>query len=118
MQNGLFNLMNPTAHVLIEILFIQGQPFFLKMLEKLLNIFLNLFFYLKVQSFRSIMENNFIQIVASTGHAVTYTIGPNFKHIIDCHCSNGFTNFVIQSVNYLWLVGETLIFDGTPQIVV
>ena len=30
------------------------------------------------------MENNFIQMAASTGHAVAYTIGPIFKHIIDC----------------------------------
>ena len=30
------------------------------------------------------MENNFIQMVASAGHAVAYTIGPIFKHITDC----------------------------------
>ena len=30
------------------------------------------------------MENNFIQIAASAGHAVAYKIGPIFKHIIDC----------------------------------
>ena len=30
------------------------------------------------------MENNFIQMAASVGHAVAYTIGTNFKHIIDC----------------------------------
>ena len=59
--------------------------FFWKMLKKiLLNIFLNFFFYLKVQSFRLIMENNFIQMAASAGHGVDYTIGPIFKHIIDC----------------------------------
>ena len=29
------------------------------------------------------MENNFIQMVTSAGHAVAYTIGPIFKHIID-----------------------------------
>ena len=44
--------------------------------KKLLNIFSNFFFYLKVQSFRLIMENNFIQM--------PYTIGWIFKHIIDC----------------------------------
>ena len=33
------------------------------------------------------MENNFIQMAASTGHAVAYTIGPIFKHIIDCVAS-------------------------------
>ena len=30
------------------------------------------------------MENNFIQMAASAGHAVAYTIGPISKHIIDC----------------------------------
>ena len=59
------------------------------------------------------MENNFIQI--------NMTIGPIFKHIIDClqmYFTNGFTNIVPENVNYLWLVGVTLIFDGTPYIVV
>ena len=54
------------------------------MLKKLLNIFSNFFSYLKVQSFRLIMENNFIQMGSSAAHAVAYTIGPIFKHIIDC----------------------------------
>ena len=30
------------------------------------------------------MENNFIQMDASAVHAVAYTIGSIFKHIIDC----------------------------------
>ena len=30
------------------------------------------------------MENNCIQMAASNGHAVAYTIVPIFKHIIDC----------------------------------
>ena len=30
------------------------------------------------------MENNFFQMAASAGHAVAYTIGSIFKHIIDC----------------------------------
>ena len=30
------------------------------------------------------MENNFIQMAASAGQAVAYTIDPIFKHIIDC----------------------------------
>ena len=30
------------------------------------------------------MENNFIQMVASAGHAIAHTKGPIFKHIIDC----------------------------------
>ena len=56
------------------------------------------FFYLKVQSFRLIMENNFIQMAASAGHAVAYTIGLIFKHIIDCvqlYFTSGCTNIVL-----------------------
>ena len=30
------------------------------------------------------MEDNFIQMGALGGHAVAYTIGPIFKHIINC----------------------------------
>ena len=44
----------------------------------------NLFFYLKVQSFWLIKENYFIQMATSAGHAVAYTIGPIFTHIIEC----------------------------------
>ena len=49
-----------------------------------LNILSNSFFYLKVQSFRLIKENNFIQMAPSAGHAVAYMIDAIFKHIIDC----------------------------------
>ena len=80
-------------------------------------MFSNFFFYLKVQSFRLIMENNFIQMAALAGNAVAYTIGPIFKHFIDCvqlYFNNGFTNIGLLSVNCLCLVGVTLIFDGTP----
>ena len=43
------------------------------------------------------MENNFIQMATSAGHAVAYTIGPIFKHINDCVqlFTNGFTNTVL-----------------------
>ena len=44
------------------------------------------------------MENNFIQMVASAGHTVAYTIGPIFKQIIDCvqlYFTNGFMNIVL-----------------------
>ena len=44
----------------------------------------NIFIYLKVQSFRLIMENNFIQMAVSARQAAAYTIGPIFKHIIVC----------------------------------
>ena len=51
------------------------------------------------------------------GWPVVYTI---FRHIIDCvqlYFTNGFTNIVLYSINYLWFVGLILIFDGTPQII-
>ena len=44
------------------------------------------------------MENNFIEMAVSAGHAIACTIGPIFKHIIDCvllYFTNGFTNIVI-----------------------
>ena len=44
------------------------------------------------------MENNFIQMPASAGHAVAYTIGSIFKHIIDCvqlFLTNSFTIIVL-----------------------
>ena len=44
------------------------------------------------------MENNFIQMAASAGHAVPYTLIPIFKHIMDyvqLYFSNGFTNIVL-----------------------
>ena len=54
------------------------------------------------------MENNFMQMTASAGHAVGYTIYPIFKHIIDCvqlYFTSDFKNIVLWSVNCLWLVG-------------
>ena len=44
------------------------------------------------------MENNFIQMAVSAGHAVAYTIGSIFMHIIDCVqlCfTDDFTNIVL-----------------------
>ena len=44
------------------------------------------------------MKNNFIQMAASAGHAVLYTIGPIFKHIISCvqlYFTNSFTDIVL-----------------------
>ena len=44
------------------------------------------------------MENKFIQMAASADHAVAYTIGSIFKHIIDyvqLYFTNGFTNIDI-----------------------
>ena len=39
-------------------------------------------------------------MAASAGHAVIYTIGPIFKHIIDCgqpYFTTTFTNFVLKA---------------------
>ena len=83
------------------VIYIQGPPnnFFLKnALKKLLNIFSNFFFlFWKYNPSRLIMETNFIQMAASAGHAVVYTIGPIFKRIIDwvqLYFTNGFPNIV------------------------
>ena len=68
------------------------------LLNKTTDYFLKFLFYLKVQSFRLIMENNFIQMAVLAGHAVVYTICPIFKHITDCvqlYFINGFTNIVL-----------------------
>ena len=69
--------------------FIQGPPnkffFFGKSFKKNYWIFLKFYFYLKVQFFRLIMENNFIQMAVSAGYAEAYMIGPIFKHIIVFH---------------------------------
>ena len=43
------------------------------------------------------MENNFIEMAASAGHAATYMISPIFKNIIDfvqLYWTNDFTNIV------------------------
>ena len=44
------------------------------------------------------MENNFLQMAASADYAVAYTIGPIFKHIIDCvqlYFTTGCSNIVL-----------------------
>ena len=44
------------------------------------------------------MENNFIQMAASSGYAVAYTIDAIFKYIINCvqlYFTNGFTNIAL-----------------------
>ena len=46
------------------------------------------------------MENNFIQMAASAGHAIAFAIDSVFKHINDCvqlyeYFTNGFTNIVL-----------------------
>ena len=63
-------------------------------LKKTSEYFLKFLFF----TFRLIMENNFIQMAGSAGHAVAYTIGSIFKHIIDCvqlYFTNLFTNIVL-----------------------
>ena len=60
--------------------------FFEKCFKKILNIFSNFFFYLKMQSFRLKMENNFIQMAASAGHAVA-TRSVQFLSALPIVCS-------------------------------
>ena len=67
-------------------------------LKKITEYFLKFLFLFESKIL--IMENNFIQMAAapSAGHAVAYTIGPIFKHIIDCvqlYFTNFFTNIVL-----------------------
>ena len=57
------------------------------------------------------MENNFIQMAVAAGHAVAYTIGPIFNHIID-YVQLYFTNTYIigyynSSVRIVYLVSHT-----------
>ena len=47
------------------------------------------------------MENNFIQIAASAGHALTYTIGPIIKHIIDSPMASRILSFKASVVSGL-----------------
>ena len=66
--------------------------------KKTTEYFLKLFFVRKYYPSGWIIENNFIQIAASAGHAVVYTIGSIFEHIIDSvqlYFINGFTNIVL-----------------------
>ena len=70
-----------------------GSPkelFFLKMLKKkLLNIFSNFFFYLKVQSFRLIMGNNFIHDLTMYGFIPRSLIWCWWRFTYTfCHSSN------------------------------
>ena len=44
------------------------------------------------------MEINFVLMASSSGQAAAYTIGPIFKHIIDCvqlYFTNAFTSIVV-----------------------
>ena len=59
--------------------------FFENALKKLLNIFSNFLFYLKVQSFRLLMEDDFIQMAASADLAVDYTISSIFNRLCVFH---------------------------------
>ena len=70
------------------------------MLKKTTEIFFQISFFLFESTipFRLIMENTFIQIVTSAGHAIAFTIDPIFKHIIHCvqlYYTNGFMNILL-----------------------
>ena len=75
-------------------LFVFGKCF----KKKTTEYFLKFLFLFESTTHPEIMENNFIQMAALVGHAVAYTIGSIFKHIIDCvqlYFRNGFTNIVL-----------------------
>ena len=58
------------------------------------------------------MENNFIQMAASAGHAVAYTIGSIFKHIIDCvqlYFTNDFTNMFFFFAKIGMSIGKSIV---------
>ena len=77
---------------------VRQKLFFGKFFEKNYYFLKFLFFYLKVQSFRLIMENNFIQMAASADHTVAYTIGPIFTYIIDCvHIFSSISACILQN---------------------
>ena len=65
------------------------------------------------------MENNLIQMAASAGHAVAYTIGKIFKHIIDC--ADVFHQWLHEYCplkRQLSLTCRRNTYFGTPQIIV
>ena len=66
------------------------------------------------------MENNFIQMAASAGHAVAYTIGPIFSTLlIVCSCISPMALRILSFEPLIFsglLFSVILIFDGTPQI--
>ena len=75
--------------------------FFLENALKKFEYFLKFLFLFESTIPRLVMENNFILMAASAGHAVGYTNVPTFKHIIDCmplYFTNGFTNIVVAVV--------------------
>ena len=76
-KKSVFGKLHLNLIVFVCIYRVRQIPFMLEnaLKRKQLNILPNFFFYLKLQSFRLIMENNFIQMTASAGH----TIGPIFK---------------------------------------
>ena len=72
------------AHYIIKVTcsVLQGPPnnfYFSKRFKITTEYFFKFQFFI-LQSFRLIMENNFIQMAASAGHAISYTIGPIFRH--------------------------------------
>ena len=73
-------------------------PFLENALNKTTEDFHKFLFLFESTILRLILENNFIQMTGLAGHAVVYTIGPIFKHIMNCvqlYFSNGFQNVVL-----------------------
>ena len=74
-------------------------PFFIEYaLKKTTEHFLKFLFLFESPILPVNNGKYFHSMAASAGHAVAYTIGPIFKHIIDCvqrYFINGFTNIVL-----------------------
>ena len=73
-------------------------PFFGKCFKKNTEYSLKILFLFESTILPANNGKNFIQMAPSAGQAVAYTIGPIFKHIIDCvqlYFTNGFTNIVL-----------------------
>ena len=77
---------------------LQNTFFLENALKKTTEYFLKFLFLFESTILPVNNENNFIQMIASAVHTVSNTIGPIFKHIMDCvqlYFTNGFTNIVL-----------------------
>ena len=67
------------------------------------------------------MKHNIIQMTATAGLTVPYSINTIFQYIFDYlgfNPMNGNLNFMFQGLIRLWMVSVILILDGSPQKIV
>ena len=75
-------------------------------------------FIRKIEPFHLRMKHNIIQMTATDGLTVPYSINTIFQYIFDClsfNSMNGNFDLVFQDFNRLWMVSVTLILNGSPQ---